>query len=141
VDLINEEDDLSIGALYFFDDGLDPFFKFAFELGSCNQGGDIKDIDLLGEQIFGHVLLDDPPGYPFDDGCFSYTGITDEDGVVLFAAGEDVQDAADLLIAADDRIEFAIEGSLVEMDTKFLEGRCIGSLYSGRSLFFLRGVP
>ena len=49
MDLINKEDDLAIGTLDFFDHCLDALFKLAFKLGACDQGSDIKHIDLLGQ--------------------------------------------------------------------------------------------
>ena len=58
----------------------------------------------------------------FDDGSLSYTGITDEDRIVLFAAGENVQDTADLFVAADDRIQLSVKCPLIEVDTIFLKG-------------------
>jgi hypothetical protein len=45
---------------------------------------------------------------PLDDGGLADAGLADEDRIVLGAARTDLDDAADLLVAADDRIELAL---------------------------------
>ena len=53
----------------------------------------------------------DAAGEPFDDRGLSDAGLADQDRVVLGAAREDLDDAADLLVAPDDRVE-AVLGSI-----------------------------
>ena len=55
----------------------------------------------------GHVAGHDPQGEPFDHGRLADAGLAGEDRVVLPAAGEDVDDLADLDVAADDRVDLA----------------------------------
>ena len=56
----------------------------------------------------GHVAADDALGDPLDDGRLADARLADEHGVVLRAAREDLHHAADLLVAADDRIDLAL---------------------------------
>jgi len=49
-------------------------------------------------------------GESFDDGGFADAGFADEDGVVLGAAAEHLHDAADFVIASDDRVELTLAG-------------------------------
>ena len=63
-------------------------------------------------QTFRHVAADDPLGQAFDDGRLADTGLADQHGVVLGAARQHLDDAADLLVAADHRIELALRGEL-----------------------------
>ena len=49
---------------------------------------------------------------PFDDRGLADARLADQHGVVLGAAGEHLDDAADLFVAADHRIEFALCGQL-----------------------------
>ncbi len=58
--------------------------------------------------VSGHVAFDDAVGQALDDGRLADAGLADEDGVVLGAPAEDLDDAADLLVAADDRVELAL---------------------------------
>ena len=75
---------------------------------------------------------DDAPGEALDDGGLADARLADEHGVVLGAAGEDLHDAADLLVAADHRVELlgAGEGGEVAavalQDAVLLLGRLVG---------------
>ena len=73
-------------------------------------------------QTLGHVALDDAAGEALDDGGLADTGLADQDGVVLGASGQHLDDPADLLVAADDRIELALAGRLGEVAAVLLEG-------------------
>ena len=70
---------------------------------------------------FGHVLIDDAPGEPFDDGGLADAGLADEHRIVLGAARQHLNDAADLFVAADDRIELAAARELGEVAAVLLE--------------------
>ena len=58
---------------------------------------------------------------PFDDRGLADAGLADQDGVVLGAAGEDLDHAADLVVAADDRVELAVLGVLREVAAELLQ--------------------
>ena len=73
-------------------------------------------------EAVGDVAFDDAPGQALDDGGLAHAGLADEDRVVLGAAGEDLDDAADLLVAADDRVELALAGHLGEVAAVLLQG-------------------
>ncbi len=45
---------------------------------------------------------------PLDDGGLADAGLTDQDGVVLGAAGKDLNGATDFLVPADDRVDLAV---------------------------------
>ena len=63
--------------------------------------------DLLVLEPFGHVAADDALREAFDDGGLADAGLADEHGIVLRAARQHLDDAADLVVAADDGIELA----------------------------------
>ena len=67
-------------------------------------------ITRLPLQALGHVALDDAVGQALDDGRLADAGLADEDRVVLGAARQHLDDPADLLVAADDRVELALRG-------------------------------
>ena len=56
----------------------------------------------------------------FDNRCLTHTGFTNEDRVVLCSTGEDLQHAANLVVATDDRVEFARLGAFAEVDCELL---------------------
>ena len=57
----------------------------------------------------------------FDDGGLADTGLADQDGIVLCAAGEDLHDAANFLIAADDGIELGAAREVGQVAGVFFE--------------------
>ncbi len=70
---------------------------------------------------FGDVLADDPLRQSFDDRGLADTGLADQDRVVLGAARQHLDDAPDLLVTADDRIEFALAGEFGQIAAIALE--------------------
>jgi len=67
---------------------------------------------------------------PFHDGGLADARLADQDRIVLGAAGEHLDRAPDLLVAADDRIELALGGGLGEVAGVFLQ-RIVGLLGAG----------
>ena len=55
----------------------------------------------------GHVAGDDALGEALDDGGLADAGVADQHGVVLRAAAEHLDDAADLVVAADHGVDLA----------------------------------
>ena len=72
-------------------------------------------------QALGHVALDDAPGEALDDRGLADAGLADEHRVVLGAARQHLDDAADLVVAADDRVELALARRLGEVAAVLLE--------------------
>ena len=75
---------------------------------------------------FGHVLIDDAPGKAFDDGRLADAGLADEHRIVLRAAREHLDDAANLFVASDDRIELAAARKLGQVAPVLLERLVLG---------------
>ncbi len=122
VNLIDEEDDFAVGLVDFADDALQSLFELAFVLGAGNQGAHVEAVDGLAPQVFGDIPADDTLCQSFGNGGLTDTGFADEDGVVLGAAAEDLQHAADLLVAPDDGVELAGLGQLVEVLGVLVQG-------------------
>ena len=81
---------------------------------------------LAVAQRLGDVAGDDALGEALDDRGLADAGLADQHGVVLGAAREDLDDAADLVVAADDRVELAVLGGLREVAAELLRapGTC-----------------
>ena len=77
-----------------------------------------------------HVAGDDALGEPLDDGGLADAGLADEHRVVLGAAAQHLHDAADLGVAADDRVELAVAGDGGQVDAVLLQ-RLVGVLGVG----------
>jgi hypothetical protein len=71
-----------------------------------------------GREDLGHVAVDDDLGQALDDRGLAHAGLAEQHGVVLGAAAEDLDDALDLVGAADDRVEPAFAASSVRSRPK-----------------------
>ena len=98
----------SLGLLHVLEDGLEPLFELAAVLGAGDQRAHVERDDALVLEPFGNVAAHDALGEPFDDGGLADARLADEDRVVFGAPREHLDDAADLVVAADDRVELAL---------------------------------
>jgi hypothetical protein len=112
VELVDEQDDGAVRVGDLLEHGLEPLLELAAILGAGHERAHVEREDLLVLQPFGHVAADDALRQPFDDGRLADAGLADEHRVVLGAAREHLDDAAHLLVAADDGIELALLGEL-----------------------------
>ena len=108
VQFVDEEDHLALGGGDLLEHGFQAFFKFAAVLGSGDQRAHVEGDDLTVFQVFGNVAAHDAAGESFDDGGFADAGFADQDRVVLGAARQDLDHAADLVVTADHRVEFVL---------------------------------
>ncbi len=79
--------------------------------------------DAAAQQGFGGVAGDDALGQAFDDGRFAHARFADEGRVVLGAAGQDLDDALDFALAANDRVELVVFGQGGEVGGKLIHQR------------------
>ena len=107
VQLVDEEDDLPGRVGDLLEHGLEPLLELAAVLRARHQRAHVERDHALVLQPFGHVAADDALRQPLDDGGLAHARLADEHGVVLGAPAEDLDHAADLLVAADDRVELA----------------------------------
>ena len=106
VDLVDEQNHVS-GALHLADQTLHPLLELAAELGAGHQTGQIQQIQLLALQAGGHLVPGDALGNALGDGGLTDARLTDQAGVVLLAAGQNLDGAVDFLLAADDLVQLA----------------------------------
>ena len=72
-------------------------------------------------EAVGHVAIGDAQRQPLGDRGLADAGIADQHRIVLGPPGEDLDGAADLLVAADHRIELAVARRLGEVARELLE--------------------
>ncbi len=121
VQLVDERDDLAVAVDDLLEHGLHAVLELAAVLGARDHRADVERDEALVPQALGHVAFDDAPRQAFGDGGLADAGLTDEDRVVLGAAREHLDDAPDLLVATDDRVELALAGVLGEVAAVLLE--------------------
>jgi hypothetical protein len=121
VQFVDEHDELPFARGDLLEHGLEPFLELAAELRARDEGAEIQRHELLVAQRLGHVAVHDALGEPLGDGGLAHPGFADEHRIVLGAPREDLHDAADLLVSADDRIELALARVLGEVTRELLQ--------------------
>ncbi len=122
MELVDEQDDLTGGIGDFLQHRLEALFELAAILGAGHQRAHVERHDLLVLEPLGHVLADDALGQAFDDRGLADARLADEHRVVLGAPRQHLDDAADLLVAADDRVELALAREIGEIAAVAGEG-------------------
>ena len=108
VQLVDEEDDLALGLLDLLEHGLETLLELAAVLGAGDQGADVERDHAAVAKGLGDVAVDDPLGEALDDRGLADAGLADQHRVVLGAAREHLDHPADLLVAADHRVELVL---------------------------------
>ena len=137
VQFVDEEDDAALLGLDLAEHAFQAFFEFTAVLRSGDQCAHVEGKKLLVLQTLGHVTLDDAQGKAFRDRRLTDAGLTDQYGVVLRPARKNLDRAADLLVSADHRIEFAGGGRLGQIARVALQGivRLFGGCAVGGAAF------
>ena len=84
-----------------------------------------SEYTLDSARISGTSFCDDAPGQAFGDGGLAHAGLADQQRVVLAAAAQDLDHALDLVLAADQRIDLAVLGGLVQVLRELLQRRSL----------------
>ena len=121
VQLVDEEDDLAARRGDLRQDRLQPLLELAAIFRAGDERAHVERHQLLVLQALRHVAVDDAERQALGDGGLADAGLADQHGVVLGAAGEHLDRAADLLVAADDRIELAFARRLGQVAGVFLQ--------------------
>ena len=108
VQLVDEEDQLAFGVRDLLQDSLQALLELAAVLRAGEQAADVECPHALALQAFRHVAGDDALREALDDRGLAGAGLADQHGIVLRATREHLDDAADLLVATDDRVELAV---------------------------------
>src|SRR5579875_3371425 len=107
VQLVDEQDDLAGGGGDLRQYRLQALLEFAAIFGAGDHRPQIKRQQAFVLQAFGHVAVDDAQRQSLDDRGLADPGLADQHRVVLGPARQDLDRAADLVVAADDRVELA----------------------------------
>ena len=122
VKLIDEENHPAFGLLDFLEKRLQTVLELAAELGPGHERPDVQCEKPLVLQRLGNVSAHDPVRQSLGDGGFSYSGLADENRVVLRPPGENLHHTADFIVPADYRIQLALVHQNTEILCEALEG-------------------
>ena len=121
VQLVHEEDDAALLLGQIVQNRFEPLLELAAILGSGHQGPHVQGEHPLVLEPFRHFAIDDALGQPLDDGGLADAGCADQHRVVLGAALQHLDGAANFVIPADHRVELAEFGPLGEIDGVLLQ--------------------
>ncbi len=105
VQLVDEEHDPTVARANLGEHGLQPLLELSAVLRAGQQRADVERPDAAVLQALRDVARDDPLREPLGDRGLADARLTDQHRVVLRAPREDLDHAANLLVAADHRIE------------------------------------
>ena len=134
MDFVNEQNAVGL-VLERLEHALQTLLEVTAVFGARQQGTHVERVNLCLGQDFGHVFLRDAPGQALGDGGLAYTGFTHQQRVVLAAAAQDLDDALDLVLAADQRVDLAFLGQLVLVLGELLQRRGFFSLFRAFLVF------
>ncbi len=120
---VDEENDRRGGGFHFFNETFEPILKFALDARAGLQQRQVKGTHVHVLERRRHIALGDPQRKPFDHGRLAHTRLAGEDGVVLPPPGEDVDDLANLRIAAEHRIDLSLAGIAGKVDGVLVQVR------------------
>ena len=126
VQLVDEQDDAALALLHLAQHGLQTVLELAAVLRAGHHRTQIERDDLAILQRRGNVAGHDALGQPLHDGRLAGAGLADEHRVVLGAAGQHLDGAANFLVTADDRVQLALASLLSEVLAELLQGLELG---------------
>ena len=101
--------------------GLQAFLELAAILRTGDHRAEVERQELLALQRLRHVAVDDAQRQALDDGGLADAGLADQHRIVLGAAGQHLDGAADFLVAPDHRIELALARERGDVARVFLQ--------------------
>ena len=90
-------------------------------MAPASKPGHVQHQHPLALQGFRHFLVDDALRQTFHDGGLAHARLADQHRVVLGAALQHLDRAADLVVAPDHRVELAHAGALGQVEGVFLQ--------------------
>ena len=138
VRLVDEQDDRGRRGLHLVDHRAQPLLELALHRGARLHQADVERAELVAAQRRRHVARGDALREAFDHGGLADARLAGEDRVVLAPPHQHVDDLADFLVAADDRVHLAGRGLGGEVDREAVERRrALGALWPQH----LRAIP
>ena len=121
VQLVDEGNDLAFAIGDLLEHRLQAFLELAAILRPGHHGPDVERHDPLVLEPLGHVARHDALRQALGDGGLAHARLADEHRVVLGAPAQHLDDAPDLVVAPDDRVELAPAGEFGEVAAEALE--------------------
>ena len=124
VDLVDEQDGLTVGT-QLLEHRLQALLEVAAILGAGQQCTHVQRVDGGILEHLGRVALHDAPGQPLGNGGLANASLAHQQRVVLAPAHQHLDDALQLALTADQRIDPTLAGGRVEIGGVLLQ-RALG---------------
>ena len=121
MDLVNKEQHIPAGCRL-AEDLADALLELAAVLGARDHARHVQGHDAAPRQDLRHVPCRDPLGKSLHDRRLADARLADQAGVVLRLSAEDLQDASDLVLTADDGVHAPLRGLLRQVPAELVEG-------------------
>ena len=132
VQLVDENDGLALVLGQFLEHVFQPFLELAAKLGAGQQRGHVQAQHALALERIGHFASDDALGQAFDNGGLADARLANQHRVVLGAALQHLNSTANLVVAADHRVELAQPRALGQVNgvlgERFTLAFCVGAV-------------
>ncbi len=120
VQLIDKQDNPPLLLRQLIQDILQALLKLSAELSTCQQRAQIQRQQTLILQAFGHLTIDNTLGQALNYRRLAHTRLADQYRIILSSALQDLNSAANFVIAANHRVEATRLGSSGQIDRIFL---------------------
>ena len=121
VQLIDEQDDLSIAFADFLQNGFQTLLKLSAVLCSCHQRSHVQGKDCFIFQALRHIPVGNTLRQPFYDCRLTYAGFTDQNRIVFGLSGKNTDHIPDLCVTSDDRIQLLASGFFHQILSVFFQ--------------------
>ena len=120
MNLIDEEDNLSVAVDNFLHDGLKPFLKLSLIFRTGDYGAQVKGVDDSVLQVFRDITVHNFLRDAFRNCGLTYTRLTHKNRVILCPSAQYLKDPSYFLVSPDDRVKLALSCPLIEVNGEFL---------------------
>ena len=121
VHFIQKKDDLAVGLLHLVHHRLEPLLELPAKLGTGHQRSHIQSQHPPLLQGIGNIPGGYPRRQPFGNGRLAHAGLSDDDRIVLFAAGQSLHHPPNFPVPPDNRIEHPIRGQPRQVNAVFFQ--------------------
>ena len=125
MDFVDEQDRIRV-IFQLFHHLLQAFLKVTAIAGSGQERAHVQRIDRGTRQNIRGLLVDDLFGQTFGDGGLANTRIAHQQGVVLAPTAQNLNRALHLSLAADQRVNVALQRLDVQIDAELRQGGFLG---------------
>ena len=118
---VDKDDDLPLVQRNLLEHRFQSLLEFAAILGTGDQCRHVEAQHLLALERLGHFAIDNALRQPFDNRRLADARLADQHRVVLGAPLQNLDGAADFVVAPDHRVELALTGALGQVDAIFFQ--------------------